>query len=30
LIITFLDPPFQAVIKENEFIKNWDSTQREY
>ncbi|OPL09029.1 MAG: hypothetical protein AVO33_08880 [delta proteobacterium ML8_F1] len=30
LMITFLDPPFQAVIKENEFIKNWDSTQREY
>jgi predicted nucleotidyltransferase component of viral defense system len=30
LINTFLDPPFQAVIKENEFIKNWDSTQREY
>jgi predicted nucleotidyltransferase component of viral defense system len=30
LIISFLDPPFQAVIKENEFMKNWDSTQREY
>lgn len=30
LIIAFLDPPFQAVINENEFIKNWDSTRREY
>jgi len=30
LIISFLDSPFQAVIKENEFIKDWDSTQRVY
>ena len=30
LIITFLDPPFQAVIKKDAFMKDWDSTRREY
>ncbi|WP_204243773.1 nucleotidyl transferase AbiEii/AbiGii toxin family protein [Trichococcus ilyis] len=30
LIISFLDPPFQAIIKENQFVKNWDSNKRHY
>lgn len=30
LIISFLDPPFQAMIKENEFMKHWDSGLRQY
>ncbi|HCX63843.1 MAG TPA: nucleotidyltransferase [Eubacteriaceae bacterium] len=30
LIISFLDPPYQAMIKENEFMKNWNSSLRQY
>ena len=30
LIISFLDPPFQAMIKENEFMKHWNSSLRQY
>jgi len=30
LIISFLDPPFQAMIKENEFLKHWNSSHRQY
>jgi predicted nucleotidyltransferase component of viral defense system len=30
LIIFFLDPPFQAMIKENEFMKHWNSNLRQY
>lgn len=30
LIISFLDPPFQAMIKENEFMKHWNSSHRQY
>ena len=30
LIISFLDPPFQAMIKEIEFIKYWNSSHRQY
>ncbi|QRN84804.1 nucleotidyl transferase AbiEii/AbiGii toxin family protein [Clostridia bacterium] len=30
LIISFLDPPFQAMIIEEEFMKNWNSTHRQY
>lgn len=30
LIISFLDPPFQAIIKEDQFVKNWNSNKRHY
>ena len=30
LIISFLDPPFQAMIKEIEFMKYWNSSHRQY
>lgn len=30
LIISFLDPPFQAIIKEDQFVKNWISNKRHY
>ena len=30
LIISFLDPPFQAMIKEDELTKNWNSNKRQY
>jgi hypothetical protein len=30
LIMSFLDPPFQAMIEETELIENWNSTQRQY
>ena len=30
LIITFLDPPFQAMTNKNEFIKNWNSSEKKY
>lgn len=30
MIISFLDPPFQAIIKENEFMMSWNSNLRQY
>lgn len=30
LIISFLDPPFQAMIEEDELTKNWNSNKRKY
>jgi predicted nucleotidyltransferase component of viral defense system len=30
MIISFLDPPFQAMIGEDEFMENWNSTHRQY
>lgn len=30
LIISFIDPPFQAMIIEDELLKNWNSTKRRY
>ena len=30
LIISFLDPPFQAIIEEDELTKNWSSKKRQY
>lgn len=30
LIVSFLDPPFQAIILEREFVKNWNSAFRQY
>jgi predicted nucleotidyltransferase component of viral defense system len=30
LIISLLDPPFQAMIKENEFMSHWNSSLRQY
>ena len=30
LIITFLDPPFQAMIEESELMKSWNSAKRQY
>lgn len=29
-IISFLDPPFQAMINEDDLLKNWDSNKRQY
>jgi predicted nucleotidyltransferase component of viral defense system len=30
LIISFLDPPFQAMVKEDEFLRLWNSSLRQY
>jgi len=30
LIISFVDPPFQAMIIEDELLKNWNSNKRHY
>ena len=30
LIISFLDPPFQAMIIDDEFMKTWNSAKRQY
>ena len=30
LIMSFLDPPFQAMIGEERFVKNWDASKRDY
>jgi predicted nucleotidyltransferase component of viral defense system len=30
LIVSFVDPPFQAMIIEDELLKNWNSTKRCY
>ncbi len=29
-IISFLDPPFQAMINDDEVLKNWNSNKRQY
>ena len=30
LIMAFLDPPFQTMIKEERFVENWNSDKRQY